>query len=195
MLLPRAAPNSACTCSWVARTQVQDLHFTLLNFMRYAQVSSLLGSFWIASLPSSKGTAPQSLMLLANLMRGRSFPLSMCPKKMFNNVSPNTASKEHHSSLISTWTMSHWPQLFECDQSASSLSIAWSTYLIHVCPVWKQGYHETLCTTTGGWHQSSHSFMSVQSINFSRHISVRKGFAYSWRDSRFRSIVFVFSVC
>lgn len=48
---------------------------------------------------------------------------------------PNPTPWEFHLSLISTWTLTHWPQFFECNHPANSIRAELSTCQIHVYPV------------------------------------------------------------
>lgn len=87
--------------------------------------------FWFPSLQSvSHSTEPGAVRALLGLC---SVPLSMSPTEVLN--SPSTNPWEQHSSLISTWTLNHGPQLFECDHPTNLLSSKWSICQICAIPV------------------------------------------------------------
>jgi len=91
VLLHRAAPNPFSAQLVFVLGIVLTLHLALLNVMRFAQahLSNLSGQLWMASLPSSVSTAPHSLVLLADLVRMYSNPLSTSPTKMLNSSGPS----------------------------------------------------------------------------------------------------------
>lgn len=71
----------------------------------------------------------------------------MSPTKLVNTISPSTTREGHHSSLLSTWTMSRWLQHFTCGYPASSLSTERSIHQIQVPPVQRPGCHAERCRT------------------------------------------------
>lgn len=85
----------------------RTLHLALMIVMRFAQAhfSSLSRSLRMTSFPRSMLTTPHSWVLLANLLRVHSIPLSMSPTKMLNrSVYWSLRNLTHHWSPLG-----HWP--------------------------------------------------------------------------------------
>uniref|UniRef100_A0A8C5TAB7 Uncharacterized protein n=1 Tax=Malurus cyaneus samueli TaxID=2593467 RepID=A0A8C5TAB7_9PASS len=103
--------------------------------MRIAQThhSNISRSLQTPSLPSSVSTAPHSSMLLANLPRVHSIPLSMLLTKTLKVLVPIPSPEECHMSLLSTWTLRL--QLLGCDHPASLLPTRWLIFQIPFSPV------------------------------------------------------------
>lgn len=147
----------------------------------------------MAFLSSSKWNALHRLMFLENLMRVWSFPLPMLPVRMLNNVSPNTPSRQHHSSLVFTWTTGNWPQHWVW--SVSQFLIHWVVHLSDPCLSSLKTRISLNALHNNTWMTPIITLCPVQSTHFSRHISMTNSCAHSWRGSRYSSVAFVFSVC
>ena len=91
---------------------VQVLHLALLNIMKFSwtHCSSLSRSLWVSTHPSSVLTTSHSLVLFANLLRVHSAPLLMSLRYLRPLGLVHTPER-HHSLLISTHTLVHWPPL------------------------------------------------------------------------------------
>lgn len=91
-------------------------------------------------LLSSISTRSHSWVLSGNQLSVHSNPLSMLLKKVLHSAGPSNVA----SSLVSAWISCNWPQQFEYDHPASSLSTK-SILQTHFFPVWRQRCNAGQC--------------------------------------------------
>lgn len=129
----RAALNSFSSQSvcvlGIVPTQVQDLALGL-----HGPTSGLSRSLWVEFLPFSICWPCHVAWWCWQTCWGRTRSHHLCHQQRCLSI-PVAAPEEHYLSLVSTWILSCWLQLFKGWSFSQFLITEWSIHQVHVFPV------------------------------------------------------------